>query len=75
VGVVYSATGEKNAHRLLVLKPEGKRPIGRLRRRWINNIKTELVEMGLEIVDWIGLVQDRNKRRALMNAVIKFRVP
>jgi hypothetical protein len=48
--------GEKrNVHRLLVGKAEGKRPLGRPRRRWINNIKMDLLEIGLSIVDWIGL--------------------
>jgi hypothetical protein len=52
--------GEKrNVHRLLVGKPEGKRPLGRPRRRWINNIKLDLLEVGLHVVDWIGLAQDR----------------
>jgi hypothetical protein len=43
----------------LVGKPEGKRPLGRPRRRWIDNIKMDLLEMGLSVVDWIGLPQDR----------------
>jgi hypothetical protein len=52
--------GEKrNMYRLLVGKPEGKRPLGRLRRRWTNNIKMDLLEIGLNVVDWIGLAQDR----------------
>jgi hypothetical protein len=52
--------GEKrNVYRLLVGKPEGKRPLGRLRRRWIDNIKMDLLEIGLNVVDWIGLAQDR----------------
>jgi hypothetical protein len=52
--------GEKrNVYRLLVGKPEGKRPLGRLRRRWMDNIKMDLVEIGLSVVDWIGLAQDR----------------
>jgi hypothetical protein len=52
--------GEKrNVYRLLVGKPEGKRPLGRPRRRWIGNIKLDLLEIGLSAVDWIGLVQDR----------------
>jgi hypothetical protein len=68
--------GEKrNVYRLLVGKPEGKRPLGRLRRRWINNIKMDLLEIGVSVVDWIGLVQDRYRLRALVNAVMNFRVP
>jgi hypothetical protein len=52
--------GEKrNVYRLLVGKPEGKRPLGRQRRRWINNIKMDHLEIGLNVVDWIGLAQDR----------------
>jgi hypothetical protein len=52
--------GEKrNMYRLLVGKLEGKRPLGRLRRRWIDNIKMDLLEIGVNVVDWIGLAQDR----------------
>jgi hypothetical protein len=52
--------GEKrNVYRLLVGKPEGKRPLGRPRRRWIDNIKMGLLEIGISVVDWIGLAQDR----------------
>jgi hypothetical protein len=52
--------GEKrNVYRLLVGKPEGKRSLGRLRRRWIYNIKMDLLEIGLSVVDWIGVAQDR----------------
>jgi hypothetical protein len=58
--------GEKrNVNRLLVAKPEGKRPLGKSRRRWISNIKMDLLEMGLSVVDWIGLAQDRESWRAL----------
>jgi hypothetical protein len=49
----------RNVYRLLVGKPEGKRPLGRPRRRWINNIEIDLSEIGLSVVDWIGLAQDR----------------
>jgi hypothetical protein len=51
--------GKRNVYRLLVGKPEGKRSLGRLRRRWIYNIKMVLLEIGLNVVDWIGLAQDR----------------
>jgi hypothetical protein len=52
--------GEKrNVYRLLVGKPEGKRPLGRPRHRWLDNIKMDLLEIGLSVMDWIGLVQDR----------------
>jgi hypothetical protein len=68
--------GEKrNAYRLLVGKPEGKRPLGRPKRRWVDNIKTDFLEIGWGGVDWIGLAQDRDKWRALVNAVINLRVP
>jgi hypothetical protein len=50
---------KRNVYRLLVGKPEGKRPIGRPRPRWIDNIKMDLLEIGLSVVDWIGLAQDR----------------
>jgi hypothetical protein len=68
--------GEKrNVYRLLVGKPEGKRPLGRPRCRWIDNIKMDLLEMGLNIVDWIGLAQDRYRWRALVNSVMNLQVP
>jgi hypothetical protein len=67
--------GEKrNACRLLVGKPEGKRPLGRPRHRWLDNIKMDLLEIGWGGVDWIGLPQDRNKWRAVVNAVMNLRV-
>jgi hypothetical protein len=56
-------------------KPEGKRPLGRSRRRWVGNIKMYLLEIGWGGVDWIGLAQDKDKWRALVNAVMNFRVP
>jgi hypothetical protein len=68
--------GEKrNVYRLLVGKPDGKRPVGRPRRRWIDNIKMDLLKMGLSVVDWIGLTQDRYRWRGLVNSVMNFRVP
>jgi hypothetical protein len=68
--------GEKRkAYGLLVGKPEGNRPQGRQRRRWIDNIKMDLGETGWDDVDWIGLAQDRDKWRALVNAVMNLRVP
>jgi hypothetical protein len=68
--------GEKgNAYRLLVGKPEGKRPLGRPRRRWVDNIRIDLGEVGWGDVDWIGLAQDRNRWRALVNSVLNLRVP
>jgi hypothetical protein len=60
---------------LLVGKAEGKRALGRPRRRWVDNIKMDLLEIGSGGVDWIGLTQDRGRRRALVNAVMNLRVP
>jgi hypothetical protein len=65
----------RNVYRLLVGKPEGKGPLGRSRRRWIYNIKMDLLEIGLGVVDWIGLAQDRYRRRALVSSVMNIRVP
>jgi hypothetical protein len=68
--------GEKrNVYRLLVDKPEGRGPLGRPRRRWIDNIKMDLLEIRLNVVDWIGLAQDRYRWIALVNAVMNLRVP
>jgi hypothetical protein len=68
--------GEKrNVYRLLIGKPEGKRPLGRPRRRWIDNIKMDLLEIGVSVVDWIGVAQDRYRWRALVNSVMNLRVP
>jgi hypothetical protein len=68
--------GEKrNVYRLLVGKPEGKRPLVRPRRRWIDNIKMDLLEKGLSVVGWIGLDQDRYRWRALVNSVMNLRAP
>jgi hypothetical protein len=59
----------------LVGKPEGKRPVEKPRRRWIDNIKIDLLEIGLSAVDWIGLAQVRYRWRALVNVVMHLRVP
>jgi hypothetical protein len=67
--------GEKrNVYRLLVGKPEGKRPLGRHRRKWIDNITLDVLEIGLNVVDWIGLAQDRYMWRSLVNSVMNLRV-
>jgi hypothetical protein len=68
--------GEKrNAYRILVGKPRGKRPLGRPRRRWADNIKMDLREIGWDGVDWIDLAQDRDQWRALVNTAMNFQVP
>jgi hypothetical protein len=56
-------------------KPEGKRPLGRPRRRWVDNVRMDLREVGCGDVDWIGLAQDRDRWRALVNSVLNLRVP
>jgi hypothetical protein len=67
--------GEKaNAYRWVVGKPEGRKPLGRPRRRWLNNIRMDLVEVGWRDVDWIGLAQDRDRWRAVVNTVLNLRV-
>jgi hypothetical protein len=67
--------GEKrNAYRLLVGKPDRKRPLGRPRCRWVDNIRMDLGELGWGDVDWISLAQDRNRWRALVNLILNFRV-
>jgi hypothetical protein len=66
---------KRNVYRLLVGKPEEKRPLGRPRRRWIDNIKMDLLEIGVNVVGWIGLAPDRYRWRALVNAVMNLRVP
>jgi hypothetical protein len=73
---MWHAWGEKrNVYRLLVGKSEGKRPLGRPRRRWIDNIKMDFLEIGVNVVDWIRLAQDRYRWRALVNSVMNLRVP
>ena len=62
-------------YRVLVGKPEGKRPWGRHRRRWVDNIKMDLQELGCRYMDWIGLAQDRDRWRTHVSAVMNLRVP
>ena len=72
----YTPMGEeRGVYRVLVGKPEGKRPLERLRRRWVDNIRTDLQEVGCGYVDWIGLAQDRDRWRTLVSAVMDLRVP
>jgi len=65
----------RGVYRVLVGKPEGKRPLGRPRRRWEDNIKMDLQEVGCGDVDWIELDQDRDRWRALVTEVMNIRVP
>jgi hypothetical protein len=65
----------RNAYRILVGKPEGKRPLGRPRRKWVENIKIDLREVGWDDVDWIDLAQDTDQWRALLYTVMNLRVP
>jgi len=66
---------ERGVYSVLVRKPEGKRPLGRPRRRWVDNIRMDLQEVGCEYMDWIGLAQDTDMWRTLVSAVMNLRVP
>jgi len=66
---------ERVVYRVLVGKPERKRPLGRSRHRWVDNIRTDLQEVGCGYMDWIGLAQDRDRCRRLVSAVMNLRVP
>jgi hypothetical protein len=71
MGWSFSMNGEKrNAYRLLVEKPEGNRPLGRPRHRWVDNIRMDVGEVGWDDVVWIGLAQGKNRWRALVNSVL-----
>jgi hypothetical protein len=65
----------RSAYNILVGRPEGRRPLGRPKRRWEDNILMDLRETGFGDVDWIHLAQDRDRWRALVNTVMKLRVP
>ena len=65
----------RGVHNVLVGKPEGKRPLGRPRRRWEDNIKMDLQEVGRGCGDWMGLAQDKGRWRALVSTVMNFWVP
>jgi hypothetical protein len=74
--VHVAGMGEKfNAYRILVGKPEGRRLLGRPRRRWVDNIKMDLIQIGWNGMGWIDLTQDRDQLRSLVNTVMNFRVP
>jgi len=73
-GHVAHMDKETGVYRVLVWKPEGKRLLGRPRRRWVNNIRTDLQEVGCGYMDWIGLLQDRDRCRILVSAVMNLLV-
>ena len=66
---------ERGVYRVLVGKPEGKRPLGRPRCRWVDNIRMDLQEVGCGYMDWIGLAQDRDRWRTLVSVAMNLRVP
>jgi hypothetical protein len=76
VGGAFSTNGgEEDAYRILRGEPERKRPLGRPRHRWVDNIKPDLREIGWDDADWIDMAQDRDQLRALVNMVLSLRVP
>ena len=66
---------ERGVYRVLVVKPKGRRPLGRPRRRWVDNIRMDLQEVGCGYMDWFGLAQVRDRWRTLVSAVMNLRVP
>jgi len=66
---------ERGVYRVLVRKPEGRRPLGRPRRRWVDNIRVDLQEVGCWYMDWIGLAQDRDRWRTLVSALMNLGLP
>ena len=74
-GHVAGICEEMGVYRVLVGKLEGKRPLGRPRRRWVANIRMDLQDVGCGYMDWIGLAQDRDRWRTLVSAVMNLRVP
>jgi hypothetical protein len=76
MGGACGTNGEKNnSYRILVGNPEGKRPLGRPRRTWVDNIKMDLRETGWGGVDWVDMAQDRDQWRTLVNTALNLRVP
>jgi hypothetical protein len=71
----YVTNKERNAYWLLVGQTEGRRPLGRSRRWWVDNVKMDRREIGLGVMDWIDLAQDVDRWRALVNTVMNYRVP
>ena len=74
-GHVVRMGEERGVYRFLVGKPEGRRPLGRPRHRWVDNIMMDLQDVGCGYMDWIGLAQDRDRRRTLVSAVMNLWVP
>jgi hypothetical protein len=74
-GYVARMGKERGVYRVLVGKPEGMRPLGRPRRRWVDNIRMDLQEVGCGYMDWIGLAQDRDRWRTVVSALMNLRVP
>jgi len=75
VVLVVTIGEERGVYRVLVRKPEGRRPLGRPRRRWVDNIRMDLQEVGCGCVGWIGLAQDRDRWRRFVSAVMNLLVP
>jgi hypothetical protein len=74
-GHVARMRGKRNAYRILVGKSEGKRPLGKPRRRWMDNIKLDLRDIGWDRMDWIDVAQDRDQWSSLVNTVMNLRFP
>ena len=74
-GLVARKVERRGVSTVLMGKPEGKRPLGKVRRRWEDNIKMDFQEVGCGGMDWIELAQDRDRWRALVNAIMNLRVP
>ena len=74
-GHVTRMNEAKGVYRVLVGKPEGRRPLGRPRRRWVDDIRMDLQEVGCGYMDWIGLAQDKDRWRTLVSAVMNLRLP